>query len=129
MLSADNHVGGMNFCMPGRHVIARYMIQATYNADARKSFVSHPQDRVAGVAALMKQFGGKLECFYFSMGEFDIVAIAELPGDIEAVAGALAVTAAGHLTAYHTTKLLTGDEMVAAMNKAHEMAYSAPSGD
>ncbi|HVB65709.1 MAG TPA: GYD domain-containing protein [Nitrolancea sp.] len=109
--------------------MARYMIQATYNADARKALVAHPQDRVAGVAALMERMGGKLECFYFSMGEFDIVAIAELPDDISAAAGALAVTGAGHLSAYHTTKLLTNDEMMSAMNKAHGMTYASPSGD
>jgi uncharacterized protein with GYD domain len=109
--------------------MARYMIQATYNADARKAFVAHPQDRVAGVAALMERLGGKLECFYFSMGEFDVAAIAELPDDVSAVAGALAVTGAGHLSAYHTTKLLTGEEMTAAMTKAHGMTYAAPSDD
>ena len=107
----------------------RYMIQATYNADARKALVAQPQDRVAGVAALMERMGGKLESFYFSMGEFDIVAIAELPDDVSAVAGALVVTGAGHLVAYHTTKLLTGDEMMTAMSKAHGVAYAAPSGD
>lgn len=108
--------------------MARYMIQATYNVDARKALVAHPQDRVAGVAALMERLGGRLESFYFSMGEFDIVAIAELPDDIAAVTGALAVTGAGHLTAYQTTKLLTNEEMMTAMTKAHGLTYAAPSG-
>jgi uncharacterized protein with GYD domain len=77
----------------------------------------------------MERLGGKLECFYFSMGEFDVAAIADLPDDVSAVAGALAVTGAGHLSEYHTTKLLTSEEMMAAMNKAHGMTYAAPSGD
>jgi uncharacterized protein with GYD domain len=107
----------------------RYLIQATYNADARKALVAHPQDRVSGVSALMERMGGKVECFYFSMGEFDVVAIIDVPDDVSAVAGALAVTGAGHLARYHTTKLLTNEEMMSAMTKAHGVAYSAPSGD
>src|SRR6185312_10288978 len=119
----------MNRPIAGRYDMARYLIQATYNADARKAFIAHPQDRIPGVATLMERLGGKLECFYFSMGEFDVTAIAELPDDTSAVAGALAVTGAGHLAAYHTTKLLTGDEMVEAMTKAHGLTYAGPSGD
>ncbi len=109
--------------------MARYLIQATYNVEARKALVAHPQDRVAGVAALMERLGGKLECFYFSLGEFDIAAIAEVPDDVAAVTAALTVTGAGHLAAYQTTKLLTNDEMMSAMDKAHGIAYAAPSGD
>jgi uncharacterized protein with GYD domain len=107
----------------------RYLIQATYTADARKSLIAHPEDRVSGVAALMERLGGKLESFYFSLGEFDVAAIADLPDDVAAAAGALAVTGAGHLAAYRTTKLLTNDEMMAAMKKAHGLTYAAPSGD
>lgn len=108
--------------------MARFMIQATYNADARKALVSHPQDRIPGVAKLLEQLGCKLECFYFSLGEFDVTAIAEGPDDVTAAAVALAVTSAGHLSAYRTTKLLTGEEMMQALNKAHAVSYAAPSG-
>jgi uncharacterized protein with GYD domain len=128
-VSADT-VDGETIRQTARRLnMPRYLIQATYNADARKALVANPQDRSAGVAALMERLGGKLECFYFSMGEFDVAAIAELPDDVTAVAGAMAVTAAGHLTAYQTTKLLTSDEMMKAMTKAHDQTYAAPSGD
>ncbi len=109
--------------------MARYLIQATYNAQARKALVAHPEDRISGVATLMERLGGRLESFYFAMGEFDVVAIADLPDDVSAAAGALVVTGAGHLAAYQTTKLLTGDEMMSALNKAHGLTYAAPSGD
>jgi uncharacterized protein with GYD domain len=107
--------------------MAHYLIQATYSAEARKALVSNPQYRVACVTSLMEKMGGKVECFYFSMGEFDVTAIIDVPDDVSAVAGALAVTGAGHLSAYHTTKLLTNDEMMTAMQKAHGVSYSAPS--
>lgn len=109
--------------------MARYLVQATYNTDARKSFVAHPEDRLPGVVALTEKLGGKLDSFYYSMGEFDVTAIIDVPDDVSAVAAALAITGAGHLANYHTTKLLTNDEMLAAMNKAHGMTYAGPSGD
>lgn len=108
--------------------MARYLIQATYTAEARKALVANPQDRIPGVAALMERLGGTLECFYFSMGEFDVAAIGELPDDIAAVSAALAVTAAGHLSSYQTTKLLTGEEFMAALRQAHTLSYAAPAG-
>jgi uncharacterized protein with GYD domain len=77
----------------------------------------------------MEKMGGKVESFYFAMGEFDVAVIIEVPDDVSAVAGALAVTGAGHMSAYHTTKLLTNDEMMTAMRKAHGVSYAAPSGD
>ncbi|HVX29107.1 MAG TPA: GYD domain-containing protein [Nitrolancea sp.] len=109
--------------------MAHYLIQATYSAEARKALVANPQDRVAGVAALMEGMGGRLESFYFAMGKYDVVAIAELPDDVSAAAGALVVTGAGHLATYRTTKLMTNEEMMSAMQKAHGLSYAAPSDD
>jgi len=109
--------------------MAHYLIQATYTAEARKALTAHPEDRVRGVAALMERLGGKLETFYFAMGKYDVVAIAELPDDVAAAAAALTVTGAGHLGSYRTTKLMTNDEMMSAMQHAHDLSYAAPSGD
>jgi len=109
--------------------MAHYLIQAAYTAEARKALIAHPEDRAKGVAALMERLGGKLETFYFAMGEYDVVAIAELPDDVAAAAASLAVTGAGHLAAYRTTKLTTNDEMMSAMKRAHDLTYAAPSGD
>ena len=104
----------------------RYLIQASYNASAVAAFVSNPQDRVAGVKALVKKLGGKLEMFEYALGDYDLFVIASMPDDSSAAAVALAVNAAGHIKSYKTTRLMSSAEFLAAQKKAHGLAYKAP---
>ena len=104
----------------------RYLIQASYNSAAAAAFVSHPQDRTAGVQAVVKKLGGKFESIDFCFGEYDVVVLASLPDDTTAAAVALAVSAAGHLQSYKTTRLLSPQEFLAAQQKAHDAGYEAP---
>ena len=100
-------------------------MQASYNSDAVAALVSKPQDRVPGVRAMAEKLGGKLESFDFSLGEHDVIALATLPDDTAAAAFALAVNAAGHLKSYKTTRLISGEDFVAAQQKAHGLNYQA----
>jgi uncharacterized protein with GYD domain len=104
----------------------RYLIQASYTSAAIAAFVSNPQDRVSGVAAILKKLGGKLVSFDFCLGEHDVVALFEAPDDTAAAALALAVNAPGHLSSYRTTRLLSPKEFLAAQEKAHGLSYKAP---
>ena len=104
----------------------RYLIQASYTADAVAAFVSNPQDRVPGVRTMVEKLGGTLESFDFSLGEHDVVGVATLPDDTAAAAFSLAVNAAGHLKSYQTTRLMSGEDFVAAQQKAHGLNYQAP---
>jgi uncharacterized protein with GYD domain len=104
----------------------RYLIQASYTSAAAAAFVSNPQDRVAGVQAVVKKVGGKFESLDFCLGEYDIVALASLPDDTTAAALALAINAAGHISGYKTTRLLSPKEFLEAQQKAHGASYQAP---
>lgn len=104
----------------------RYLIQASYTASAAAAFVSNPQDRVSGVAAILEELGGKLVSFDFCLGEHDVIAVCEAPDDTTAAALALAVNAPGHLSSYRTTRLLSPKEFLAAQKKAHGLSYKAP---
>jgi uncharacterized protein with GYD domain len=105
----------------------RYLVQASYTPAAAAAFISSPQDRVAGLDAVIKRLEGKLESFDFSLGEYDVVAVYSAPDDTTAAALALAVNAAGHLKSYRTTRLLSPQEFLAAQKKAHGLDYQAPS--
>lgn len=72
--------------------------------------------RRAVVQKLTEQFGGKLESFYFALGESDAFVVAELPDATTAAALSLAVNSAGgaHI---RTVPLLTPEEMDAATKK------------
>lgn len=104
----------------------RYLIQASYASTAAAAFVGNPQDRVPGVRAAVEKLGGKLVSFDFSLGEYDVVGLAEFPDDATAAALALAVSAPGHLKSYRTTRLMSAQEFLSAQQKAHGVAYQAP---
>ncbi len=109
--------------------MARYMVQASYTAEAAAAFVRKPQDRVEGVRTLIQRMGGKLESFDYCLGDYDVMAVYSADDDITATAVTLAVLAPGHLKSFKTTKLLSPDEFMAASQKAGSANYEAPSGD
>ena len=107
--------------------MAFYMIQGAYTAEALATLAKNPQDRSAPVRELLQKLGGRLVGFYFCFGEYDVVALSELPDDSAATALALAAVSPGHLKAYKTTKLFTVEETMEAMRKAGSLAFQGPS--
>jgi uncharacterized protein with GYD domain len=103
-----------------------YLVQASYSAAAYGAMVSHPQDRAAAVRPLIEKMGGKLHGIWLSFGEFDVVAIAEMPDAISTAAFAMSVGASGAMGAFRTTPLLTMGEATEAMKKAGGVGYQAP---
>jgi uncharacterized protein with GYD domain len=103
-----------------------YMIQASYKESAAKALVAKPQERSAVVKKMVESLGGKLHSFFLSFGDYDVVVIAELPGNEAAVAMGLSSVSAGALSKYHTTVLLSPSEATGAMKKAKKVAYTPP---
>ena len=77
----------------------------------------------------MEACGGRLESIYYSLGEYDIVLIMDMPDDEAAAAVSLTASAGGSLRAGQTTKLLTVEQGLSAMRKANEAgsSYTPPS--
>lgn len=88
--------------------------------------VKNPEDRLEAVRPVVERLGGKVRERYLSFGEYDIVAIFELPSNVSAAAYCLAVSAGGAVRAIKTTPLLTGHEGVVAMNQARTIDYRPP---
>jgi uncharacterized protein with GYD domain len=107
--------------------MALYMVQATYTAEAIATMAKNPQDRSVPVRELMQKLGGQMISFYFCYGEYDVVALGELPDDSAATAVAMAAISPGHLKAYKTTKLFTVEETMEAMRKAGSLGFQGPS--
>jgi uncharacterized protein with GYD domain len=72
--------------------------------------------RRAAVQKLTEQLGGKLEAFYFALGESDAYVIADLPDTVTATALSLAVNAAG-AARLRTVELVTPEDMDKAAKK------------
>ena len=106
--------------------MAYYLLQATYSQEARTGMINNPHNREPEVRKVVEGLGGSLESFWFSFGEYDIVAVAQFPDNSSATALALAVSAAGAVSNTRITPLMTGNEGAAAMQKAADADYRHP---
>ncbi len=107
--------------------MAVYMVQAAYTAEAWATMTKNPQDRSVAVSELAQKLGGRLIGLYFCFGEYDVVALTEMPDDNAALATSVAAVTPGHLKAIKTTKLFTVEETMEAMGKAGSLAFQGPS--
>ena len=103
-----------------------FLIQVAYTPEAWSNLLAHPHDRIKEVQPVIEKLGGKIVHAWFAFGDYDLVAIAEMPTNIEAAAFSLAATAGGALKAIKTTPLMTTSEGVEAMKKAAQSGYKAP---
>jgi uncharacterized protein with GYD domain len=100
-----------------------YLYQLSYTPESLAAQIKDPQDRLQVAAKpLIKKAGGKLIAGGFSFGEYDVSLVLEAPDDETAAAVALTVGAGGAVRSSKTTKLLSGDQWVAALKKAKTVA-------
>lgn len=104
-----------------------YMLQLSYTPEAWAVMVKKPQDRIEAVRPVVRKLGGKIETAYFAFGEFDLVAIVNMPDDVSAAAFSIAASAGGSVKAIKTTSLMTIREGMQAMRKAKRSTYEPPS--
>lgn len=106
--------------------MAYYLVQAAYTPEAWAAMAKNPQNRLEAVRPVAERLGGKLESGWLSFGEYDIVAIYQMPDNVSAAAFSIAASAGGAVKAIKTTPLMTMDEGVAAMRKAVGAGYRPP---
>jgi uncharacterized protein with GYD domain len=104
-----------------------YMLQASYSTEALTSLTSKPQNRTDAIRKSVEKLGGTLTGLWLSFGDYDTVAIFEMPDNTSAAAFALAIGAGGACRSVKTTPLLSADEGVSALKKAGSSGYKAVS--
>ncbi|HVN44105.1 MAG TPA: GYD domain-containing protein [Steroidobacteraceae bacterium] len=102
----------------------KYLIEATYTAEGLRGL---HKDKASGrrqvVVKAVDSLEGRVEAFYFSMGESDVVVIVDVPDAVSVAALSLAASATG-LVRVKTTALLSAEEIDRAIDK--KLAYRAP---
>ena len=88
--------------------------------------IAQPHDRMDAVLPVTKKLGGKVVCWY-AFGDYDLVAIIDMPTNVEAAAFSLAAAAGGAVKAIKTTPLMTAAEGIEALKKAAKSGYKVPS--
>ncbi|HEV2630618.1 MAG TPA: GYD domain-containing protein [Pseudolabrys sp.] len=101
-----------------------YITQGRYTRDAIKGMIVKPEDRADAVARLLSKVGGRLISYYLTFGEYDFLAIAEAPNDVQMAAALLAAGSGGGVTDLRTTVALTSIEAKGAFAAASDLAPS-----
>lgn len=104
--------------------MAKFLITGCYTAEGAKALANAGgSSRRAAVEKMLTGLGGKLEAFYFALGDSDLCVIAELPDITSGAAVALAVNGSG-MVKISTTVLMTPEEVDAACKK--NVGYRPP---
>ena len=106
--------------------MASYLLQVGYTPEAWAQLIAHPHDRLEGVRPAIEKLGGKITQGWFAFGEYDLIAVVEMPGNVEAAAFSLAAAAGGAVRSIKTTPLLSTAEGLEALKKAGKSGYKSP---
>jgi uncharacterized protein with GYD domain len=91
--------------------MARYLFQGTYSREGAEGLLREGgTKRRAAVEALVTSLGGRLEAFYYGLGETDLFMLVELPDNVAAANASLIVVASG-AGSWRTTVLLSAEDM------------------
>lgn len=106
-----------------------YLVQVAYTSAAWSAMMGNPQDRSKAVANVAKKLGGKVQKFWMSFGEYDVVGIIDMPDSVSAAAFGIAIAGGGACKSIKTTPLLDLTEAKDAMAKAAECGYKPPAAE
>ncbi len=100
-----------------------YITQGRYTRDAIKGMIVKPEDRSDAIARLLSKIGGRLLGYYLTFGEYDFMAIAEAPNDVQMAAALLAAVSSGGVTDLRTTVAMTSVEAKGAFAAASDLSH------
>jgi uncharacterized protein with GYD domain len=103
--------------------MAKFLLQVSYTPQAWASLIKNPHDRTQVLKPVLEKLGGSFGSVYFAFGEYDIVGVLDMPGNVDAAAFAIAAAAGGAIKSIKTTPLMTIEEGIGAMKKAAQSGY------
>lgn len=103
-----------------------YLCQVAYTPEAWANMLASPQNRIEAVRPVVEKLGGKITHAWFAFGAYDLIAVMEMPTNVEAAAFSLAANAGGAVKAIKTTPLMSTAEGLEAVKKAAHSGYKAP---
>ena len=99
-----------------------YMYAAAYTAESWAAQTKNPQNRVESVGRQASEaVGGKMIGGWYCLGDYDVILVADVPNIESMAAIAVAIAAGGAIRSSHTTALMTGGELVAALKKSESV--------
>ncbi len=104
----------------------RYLLRLSASSDTWAAMIKDPSNRFEANRPVVESMGGKLEGYYFVVGENEIVELLEMPDDVSMEAITMAILASGAGKSIKTSTLLTAEEAMEAMRRASNVGYRPP---
>ena len=106
----------------------KYVSFFSYTAEAWSRMVAAPENRGLAARKLIEEAGGRMETFYWMLGDWDGLVIYEVNDVATATAVSGRVTSSGLVKAIKTHALISADEAREGLDKARAMgpAYAPP---
>jgi uncharacterized protein with GYD domain len=100
-----------------------FITQGRYTREYLKGGLANPEDRHAATARWCQEAGGRLLNLYFTLGQHDFLAIAEMPDAKSASLLSLAAAGGGGVEQTVTTQAFTTAEAKEMFERAAKIAY------
>jgi uncharacterized protein with GYD domain len=106
----------------------KYVVLFSLTADALSRFIDNPGDRRGPVQKLADAVGGRLESYYWMFGQYDGLAIFDMPDAQSMAALSLTVGSSGVARHVETHELIEASDLVSIVGKAKsaQPSYSPP---
>jgi uncharacterized protein with GYD domain len=101
--------------------MAQFLFQVAYTSDSWATQVREHGNVLERIQPLLDGCSGSVTACFYAFGDYDLVLLADFPGDEEAAAFSLAATAGGSVKSLKTTPLLSIDQGITAMKRADEV--------
>lgn len=108
--------------------MAKYLALFGFTSETITRFVTNPSDRSAAVRRLVESVGGSLDCYYWMFGQYDGMAIVEVPDSHTRAAATLAIISSGAFTHFETHELIKAEDLTAIAERARGIPYQPPGG-
>ncbi len=106
--------------------MTKYLVLFTFKGETLKAFMRKPSDRAAVVGEAAQSVGGRLESYYWMLGQYDGLAILDLPDSAAAARLAMTVSSTGAFTHLETHELFPSDQVLQLLQGAKGVEYAAP---
>ena len=106
--------------------MAKYMVLFTFKGETLKAFMKKPSDRATVVSEAAQSVGGRLDAYYWMLGQYDGCAILDLPDSAAAARLALSVASTGAFTHLETHELFSSEDVLELVSSSQSVEYSAP---
>lgn len=106
--------------------MAKYLVLFSLTSESAKRFIARPSDRAAVVREVAESAGGSLESYYWMFGQYDGVAVFNLPDSRSMAAVSLAITGSGALSRFETHELIESGDLTAIAERAKGITYQPP---